>query len=53
LVVGATTVVNAESLRVFNGVKKPLVYKLRGANLNFIQDSYWLPSGGILSRIEV
>jgi hypothetical protein len=25
LVVGATTVVNAESSRVFNGVKKPLV----------------------------
>jgi hypothetical protein len=27
LVVGATTVVNAESSRVFNGVKKPLVGK--------------------------
>jgi hypothetical protein len=32
LVVGATTVVNAESSRVFNGVKKPLVtsnYRVR------------------------
>jgi hypothetical protein len=28
LVVGATTVVNAESLRVFNEVKKPLVVEV-------------------------